>query len=165
MFMHGSWDHILGTCSFSRLRKDVERRIRPLRYLGFYFAGGFVAMMAQTLMTLVFGTAAEARMPNLGASGAIAAVLGAFFVLYRNSKCFGLIVIFPCGSRPGSSSASGSSTSCSRRTSGSSRRPLTVAESLLRHVAVPLRSRRRIRPTERGRVQPQDEGAVVGAPA
>jgi membrane associated rhomboid family serine protease len=66
-----------------------------LRYLAFYFAGGFVAMMTQTLITLLFGTAAEARVPNLGASGAIAAVLGAYFVLYPNSNVFGLIVIFP----------------------------------------------------------------------
>ena len=52
-------------------------------------------MMSQTLMTLLFGTAAEAQVPNLGASGAIAAVLGAYFMLYPNSKVLGLIVVFP----------------------------------------------------------------------
>jgi membrane associated rhomboid family serine protease len=46
-------------------------------------------------MTLLFGTGAEARVPNLGASGAIAAVLGAYFLLYPNSTVRGLIVIFP----------------------------------------------------------------------
>jgi membrane associated rhomboid family serine protease len=46
-------------------------------------------------MTLSFGTAAEARVPNLGASGAIAAVLGAYFVLYPDSQVTGLIVVFP----------------------------------------------------------------------
>jgi membrane associated rhomboid family serine protease len=51
--------------------------------------------MTQTAMTLLFGTAAEARVPNLGASGAIAAVLGAFFVLYPNSTVRGLVVVFP----------------------------------------------------------------------
>jgi len=51
--------------------------------------------MTQTLMTLGFGTAADARVPNLGASGAIAAVLGAYFVLYPNSRVRGLIVVFP----------------------------------------------------------------------
>jgi membrane associated rhomboid family serine protease len=75
--------------------KNVEDAFGRLRYLAFYFAGGFVAMMTQTLITLFFGTAAEARVPNLGASGAIAAVLGAYFVLYPNSNVFGLIVIFP----------------------------------------------------------------------
>jgi membrane associated rhomboid family serine protease len=96
MFMHGSWDHILGNMLFLAVfGKNVEDAFGRVRYLAFYFAGGFVAMMTQTLMTLVFGTAAEARVPNLGASGAIAAVLGAYFVLYPNSKVFGLFVIFP----------------------------------------------------------------------
>jgi membrane associated rhomboid family serine protease len=96
MFLHGSWDHILGNMLFLAVfGKNVEDAFGPLRYLAFYFAGGFVATLAQTLMTLAFGTAAEARVPNLGASGAIAAVLGAYFVLYPNSNVFGLIVIFP----------------------------------------------------------------------
>jgi membrane associated rhomboid family serine protease len=46
-------------------------------------------------MTLLFGSAADARVPNLGASGAIAAVLGAYFVLYPNSTVRGLVVIWP----------------------------------------------------------------------
>ena len=43
-------------------------------------------MMTQTAMTLLFGTAAEARVPELATSGAIAAVLGAYFVLYPGSR-------------------------------------------------------------------------------
>ena len=43
-------------------------------------------MMTQTAMTVLFGTAAEARVPELGASGAITAVLGAYFVLYPGSR-------------------------------------------------------------------------------
>lgn len=46
-------------------------------------------------MTLLLGTAAEARVPNLGASGAIAAVLGAYFVLYPNSTVRGFVIVFP----------------------------------------------------------------------
>jgi len=96
MFLHGSWDHILGNMLFLAVfGKNVEDAYGALRYLVFYLAGGFVATMTQTLMTLAFGTAAEARVPNLGASGAIAAVLGAYFVLYPNSTVRGLIVIFP----------------------------------------------------------------------
>jgi rhomboid family protein len=96
MFLHGSWDHILGNMLFlAFFGKNVEDAFGPIRYLVFYFAGGFVATMTQTLMTLVFGTTAEARVPNLGASGAIAAVLGAYFVLYPNSTVRGLVVIFP----------------------------------------------------------------------
>jgi membrane associated rhomboid family serine protease len=96
MFMHGSWDHILGNMLFLAVfGKNVEDAFGRVRYLAFYFAGGFVAMMSQTLVTLLFGTAAEARVPNLGASGAIAAVLGAYFMLYPNSKVLGLLVVFP----------------------------------------------------------------------
>jgi rhomboid family protein len=96
MFLHGSWDHILGNMLFLAVfGKNVEDAFGPVRYLAFYFAGGFVATMTQTAMTLLFGTAAEAHVPNLGASGAIAAVLGAYFVLYPNSTVLGLVVIFP----------------------------------------------------------------------
>jgi membrane associated rhomboid family serine protease len=96
MFLHGSWSHILGNMLFLAVfGKNVEDAFGHLRYLAFYFAGGFVAMMTQTLMTLAFGSAAEAQIPNLGASGAIAAVLGAYFVLYPNSNVFGLVVVIP----------------------------------------------------------------------
>jgi membrane associated rhomboid family serine protease len=96
MFLHGSWDHILGNMLFLAVfGKNVEDAFGHVRYLAFYFAGGFVATMTQTAMTLLFGTAAEARVPTLGASGAIAAVLGAYFVLYPNSTVRGLVVIFP----------------------------------------------------------------------
>src|SRR4029079_6793524 len=87
MFMHGSWDHILGNMLFLAIfGKNVEDAFGTLRYLAFYFAGGFVATMTQTAMTLLFGSAADGRVPNLGASGAIAAVLGAYFVLYPGSR-------------------------------------------------------------------------------
>jgi membrane associated rhomboid family serine protease len=96
MFLHGSWDHILGNMLFLAIfGKNVEDAFGHVRYLAFYFAGGFVATLTQTAMTLWFGSAAEARVPNLGASGAIAAVLGAYFVLYPNSQVLTLIVFWP----------------------------------------------------------------------
>ena len=96
MFMHGSWDHILGNMLFLAIfGKNVEDAFGRLGYLLFYFAGGFVAMMTQTAMTLLAGSSAEAHVPNLGASGAIAAVLGAYFVLYPGSRVTTLVVVFP----------------------------------------------------------------------
>jgi len=96
MFMHGSWDHILGNMLFLAIfGKNVEDAFGSLRFLLFYIAGGFVAMMTQTALTLLAGTPADARVPNLGASGAIAAVLGAFFVLYPDAKVTGLFGILP----------------------------------------------------------------------
>jgi rhomboid family protein len=87
MFLHGGWDHILGNMLFLAIfGKNVEDAFGRIRYLGFYIAGGFVATMVQAGVTLLFGSGADARTPNLGASGAIAAVLGAFFVLYPNAQ-------------------------------------------------------------------------------
>ena len=87
MFLHAGWDHILGNMLFLAIfGKNVEDAYGPLRYLVFYFAGGFAAIMTQTAMTLLFGTAADGRVPTLGASGAIAAVLGAYFLLYPRSR-------------------------------------------------------------------------------
>jgi membrane associated rhomboid family serine protease len=95
MFMHGSWDHILGNMLFLAIfGKNVEDALGHGRYLVFYFAGGFVATLTQTAVTLLFGTASEARVPNLGASGAIAAVLGAFIVLYPSARIRTLVGIF-----------------------------------------------------------------------
>jgi membrane associated rhomboid family serine protease len=95
MFMHGSWDHILGNMLFLAIfGKNVEDAFGHLRYLAFYLAGGFVATMTQTAMTLLAGTAADAHVPTLGASGAIAAVLGAYFVLYPQSRVLTLVFVF-----------------------------------------------------------------------
>jgi membrane associated rhomboid family serine protease len=87
MFLHAGWDHILGNMLFLAIfGKNVEDAYGSLRYLVFYFAGGFAAIMTQTAMTLLFGTPADGRVPTLGASGAIAAVLGAYFLLYPSSR-------------------------------------------------------------------------------
>src|SRR5690242_15021941 len=80
MFLHGGWDHILGNMLFLAIfGKNVEDALGHLRYLALYVAGGFIAAMTQTLMTLIGGSAGAAAVPMLGASGAIAAVLGAYF--------------------------------------------------------------------------------------
>jgi len=96
MFLHASWGHIAGNMLFLAVfGKNVEDAFGHLRYLAFYIAGGFVAAMTQAAMTLLVGSAADGRVPTLGASGAIAAVLGAYIVLYPNSRILGLIVVFP----------------------------------------------------------------------
>src|SRR5262245_34162355 len=96
MFLHGSWDHILGNMLFLGVfGKNVEDSFGRLAYLGFYLVGGLVATLVQAGVTLLAGTSAEAQVPNLGASGAIAAVLGAYFILYPRSQVFGLFVIIP----------------------------------------------------------------------
>jgi membrane associated rhomboid family serine protease len=93
MVMHGSWSHILGNMLFLAIfGKNVEDAFGRLRYLAFYIAGGFVANATQTAITLIAGSAVSARVPMLGA---IAAVLGAYFVLYPNSRVLTLVLVFP----------------------------------------------------------------------
>jgi membrane associated rhomboid family serine protease len=95
MFMHGSWSHILGNMWFLAIfGKNVEDAFGHLRYLLMYVAGGFAATGLQTIMTLMAGSAADAQVPMLGASGAIAAVLGAYWVLYPDARILTLLGIF-----------------------------------------------------------------------
>jgi rhomboid family protein len=96
IFMHASWGHILGNMLFLAIfGKNVEDAFGRLGYLAFYIAGGFVATMTQASMTLLFGNNSAAGIPSLGASGAIAAVLGAYFVLYPNSRILTLVFVWP----------------------------------------------------------------------
>jgi hypothetical protein len=95
MFMHGSWDHLLGNMLFLAIfGKNVEDAFGHLRYLAFYIAGGFAATVLQTTMTLGFSSDADAQVAMLGASGAISAVLGAFLVLYPHARIKTLVLVF-----------------------------------------------------------------------
>jgi membrane associated rhomboid family serine protease len=81
MFMHGSWSHILGNMVFLwAFGPEIEDTMNPLRYLAFYLLGGVVAMFAQ------IAAGPGSTVPILGASGAIAAVMGAFLISYPRDK-------------------------------------------------------------------------------
>jgi membrane associated rhomboid family serine protease len=67
---------------------EIEDAMNPLRYLLFYLGGGLVAMLAQVAVT------PGSTIPNLGASGAIAAVMGAFLVTYPRDEIRSLLIIF-----------------------------------------------------------------------
>ncbi len=96
MFMHASWDHILGNMLFLAIfGKNVEDAFGHLRYLAFYILGGFMAALLQTAIMLLAGSAGAGLVPTLGASGAIAAVLGAYWVLYPGSRILTLVLVFP----------------------------------------------------------------------
>ena len=81
MFMHGSWSHIIGNMVFLwAFGPEVEDAMGRSRYLVFYLLGGLVAMVTQVLAD------PHSTVPNLGASGAIAAVMGAFLVTYPRDQ-------------------------------------------------------------------------------
>jgi membrane associated rhomboid family serine protease len=88
-FMHGSWLHILGNMVFLwAFGPEIEDAMNPARYLIFYLIGGLIAMFAQIAAN------PASTVPNLGASGAIAAVMGAFLVIYPRDQIRALLIIF-----------------------------------------------------------------------
>jgi membrane associated rhomboid family serine protease len=94
MFMHGDWLHIGGNMLFLWIfGNNVEDALGKVRYLIFYLLGGYAATALQTFVTLTFGTQADAEIPNLGASGAISAVLGAYLVLLPRASVVTLIFL------------------------------------------------------------------------
>jgi membrane associated rhomboid family serine protease len=94
MFMHGDILHLGGNMLFLWIfGNNVEDAMGKLRYLVFYLLGGYAATALQTVITLSFGTPVEAEIPNLGASGAVSAVLGAYFVLLPNASVVTLIFL------------------------------------------------------------------------
>jgi len=89
MFMHGSWSHIIGNMIFLwAFGPEIEDAMGWGRYLAFYLIGGLVAMVAQVLAD------PHSTVPNLGASGAIAAVMGAFLVTYPRDRIKAVLFIF-----------------------------------------------------------------------
>ncbi len=87
MFMHASWIHIGGNMLFLWIfGNNIEDALGRVRFLLWYLVGGLAATALQTFVTLQFGNAADASIPNIGASGAIAAVLGAYFLLLPKAR-------------------------------------------------------------------------------
>jgi len=87
MFMHGSWIHIGGNMLFLLIfGNNVEDALGKVRFLLWYMAAGLAATAAQTIVTLQFSDASGASIPNVGASGAIAGVLGAYFLLLPSAS-------------------------------------------------------------------------------
>lgn len=88
MFMHGGWMHIIGNMVFLwAFGPEIEDAMGPLRYLAFYLLGGVVAFLAQV------AAMSSSTVPNLGASGAIAAVMGGFIVTYPRDQIRTLLLI------------------------------------------------------------------------
>ena len=94
MFMHGSWLHIGGNILFLWIfGNNIEDAFGRIRFLVWYLVAGIAAAGLQTFVTLLFTDAAGASMPNVGASGAIAGVLGAYFVLLPMASVLTIFII------------------------------------------------------------------------
>ena len=87
MFLHGGWVHVIGNMWTLWIFGDnVEDRMGPGRFVVFYLVCGFIAGLVHSL------TNPDSTLPTIGASGAIAGVMGAYFFLFPYSR---LIVVVP----------------------------------------------------------------------
>lgn len=89
MFLHGGWMHLIGNMLFLYVFGDnIEAKIGSTRFLIFYILGGVVA----SLLHVAFNTGS--KIPGVGASGAIAALMGAYLIMFPKSQIKMLVVIF-----------------------------------------------------------------------
>lgn len=89
MFLHGGWLHILGNMWFLHIFGDnVEDRLGRSRFIVLYLSGGLIAGLAQVMSD------PGSAVPMVGASGAISAVVGAYFVLYPKARVLTVVPIF-----------------------------------------------------------------------
>ncbi len=89
MFIHGGWMHIIGNMLYLWIfGNNVEDRIGSLGFAVFYLASGIVASLTQVIVT------GPSLVPQIGASGAVAGVLGAYLVMFPASTVVTLIPIF-----------------------------------------------------------------------
>jgi membrane associated rhomboid family serine protease len=89
MFIHGGWGHLIGNMWYLWIFGDnVEDRFGHARYLLFYLAAGIVAALVQ------YATNPASSLPTVGASGAIAGVLGAYAVAFPRARIVTLVPLF-----------------------------------------------------------------------
>jgi membrane associated rhomboid family serine protease len=89
MFLHGGWVHVLGNMWFLYIFGDnIEDYLGHFKYLVFYLLSGLIAMATQVAIY------PHSNIPTVGASGAIAGVLGAYFLLYPRARVLTWFIVF-----------------------------------------------------------------------
>jgi membrane associated rhomboid family serine protease len=89
MFLHASWMHVLGNMWFLYIFGDnIEDYLWHFKYMVFYLLSGLIAMTTQVAIY------PHSNLPTVGASGAIAGVLGAYFILYPRAKVLTWFFVF-----------------------------------------------------------------------
>ncbi len=90
MFVHGDWWHLIGNMLFLWVFADnIEATVGSLKFLVFYFIGGFAAVAAHIWFNM------NSEVPMVGASGAISAVMGAYLVMFPTSRIKMIFLVFP----------------------------------------------------------------------
>ena len=89
MFVHANWEHVIGNMWFLYIFGDnVEDYLGHFKYLVFYLLAGLIAMSTQVMIY------PHSNVPTVGASGAIAGVLGAYFLLYPRARVLTWFFVF-----------------------------------------------------------------------
>ncbi|NLI82903.1 MAG: rhomboid family intramembrane serine protease [Deltaproteobacteria bacterium] len=89
MFLHGGWLHVIGNMWTLYIFGDnVEGELGHVRYLLFYILSGLIAGAMQVVISY------DSRIPTIGASGAVAGVMGAYFILYPRARILAFVPIF-----------------------------------------------------------------------
>ncbi|MBI4443087.1 MAG: rhomboid family intramembrane serine protease [Acidobacteria bacterium] len=89
MFLHGGWMHLIGNMWFLWIFGDnVEDRVGHLRFLALYVCGGLAGALTHIL------SSSQSTVPTVGASGAIAAVMGAYLITFPRARVLTLVPIF-----------------------------------------------------------------------
>lgn len=89
MFLHGGWLHLIGNMWTLYIFGDnIESELGHLRYALFYLASGVAAAMIQLLTNL------NSPIPTIGASGAVAGVMGAYFILFPRARVLAFVPVF-----------------------------------------------------------------------
>ena len=87
MFLHGSWLHLIGNMFYLWVfGRTIEDRIGHIRFLVFYLLCGVIAVFSHALLDI------QSMIPMIGASGAISGILGAYLILYPQSR---VLIILP----------------------------------------------------------------------
>ena len=88
MFMHGGLFHLAGNMLFLWIfGNNIEDAMGRLKFVAFYLIGGLIAVLGQTIINT------DSTVPTIGASGAVAAVLGGYALLYPRARVVTLVII------------------------------------------------------------------------
>jgi membrane associated rhomboid family serine protease len=94
MFMHGGWIHLIGNMLFLWIfGNNVEDSMGRVRFIAFYLLAGLGATALQTFVTFQLGASGDSFIPNVGASGAIAGVLGAYFLMFPHARVLTIVTL------------------------------------------------------------------------
>jgi membrane associated rhomboid family serine protease len=89
MFLHGGWMHLLSNMLYLWIfGNNIEDHLGPFRFTLFYLLCGVLASLAQVIVS------ADSTIPTIGASGAIAGVLGAYLILFPQARVQSLVFVF-----------------------------------------------------------------------